>query len=216
MSKKKQQKKKKTTLPNNVKEEEFLSVLDNISKRLGNKFKFGYHTFEDMKQQAAIFALEGLKRYDASRPLENFLWTHVRNRLFNYKRDHYQRPDIPCNTCPFFDKHCVKSQNQCTEFTNRNDCELYNGWYIRNNAKKNIMKPVDIENTSSPSKALDVEDIVDNNEILNIIDIKMPTQYRDIYLKFRHGDKISKNDQKKIISIIKATLKEHYEDEQNS
>ena len=44
----------------------------------------------------------------------------------------------------------------------------------------------------------------------------MPTQYRDIYLKFRHGDKISKNDQKKIISIIKATLKEHYEDEQNS
>ena len=40
-----------------------------------------------MKQQAAIFALEGLEKYDNKRPLENFLWTHVRNRLFNYKRE---------------------------------------------------------------------------------------------------------------------------------
>jgi hypothetical protein len=216
MTKKKKTKKKKTTLANNVTETEFLEVLDNISKRLGNKFKFGYHTFEDMKQQAAIFALEGLKRYDSSRPLENFLWTHVRNRLFNYKRDHYQRPDIPCNTCPFFDKVCKKSQSQCLEFTNRNDCELYDSWYRRNNAKKNIMKPVDIENTSSPSKSLDVEDIVDNNQTLHIIDIKIPTQYRDLYLKFRHGDKISKNDQKKIVNIIKTILKQHYEDEQDT
>lgn len=214
MTKKKPKKKK--TLPNNVNEEEFLIVLENISKRLGNKFKFGYHTFEDMKQQAAIFALEGLNRYDSSRPLENFLWTHVRNRLFNYKRDHYQRPDVPCNTCPFFDKYRVKTQSQCTEFSNRNDCELYNAWYTRNNAKKNIMKPVDIENTPSPSRTLDVEDLVDNNEILNIIDIKIPTPYRDLYLKFRHGDKISKNDQKKIINIIKTTLKKHYEDEQDT
>ena len=75
---------------------------------------------------------------------------------------------------------------------------------------------VDLENTSSPSKALDVEDIVDNNEILNIIDIKIPTQYRDLYLKFRHGDKISKNDQKKIVNIIKTILKQYYEDEQDT
>jgi hypothetical protein len=214
MSKKKTT--KKNTLPNNVSEAEFLEVLDNISRRLGNKFKFGYHTFEDMKQQAAIFAIEGLKRYDSSRPLENFLWTHVRNRLFNYKRDHYQRPDIPCNTCPFFDKHCKKSQSMCTEFSNRNDCELYDTWYIRNNAKKNIMKPVDIENTPSHSKCLDVEDIVDNAEVLNIIDIKMPTQYRDLYLKLRHGDKITKNDQKKVISIIQTILTQHYENEQDT
>ena len=50
----------------------------------------------------------------------------------------------------------------------------------------------------------------------NIIDIKIPTQYRDLYLKFRHGDKITKNDQKKIISVIKLTLKQHYQDEQDT
>jgi hypothetical protein len=212
MSKKK---KKTTKLPNNVSEEEFLIVLDNISKRLGNKFKFGYHTYEDMKQQAAIFAIEGLERYDSSRPLENFLWTHVRNRLFNYKRDHYQRPDNPCTTCPFYDKHYEKSDNQCSEYSNKINCSLYNAWYTRNNAKKNIMKPVDIEVAPSPSKQLDVNDIVDNTEILNIIDIKIPTQYRDLYLKFRHGDKISKNDQRKIVSIIQTTLKEHYDNDKD-
>ena len=49
-------------LPHGVTEEQFLIVLDNISKRLGHKFKFGYHSFEDMKQQAAIFAIEGLEK----------------------------------------------------------------------------------------------------------------------------------------------------------
>ena len=87
---------------NKVNESEFLEVWEKISKKLGYKFKFGYHSHEDMKQQAAIFALEGLKNYDNKRPLENFLWTHVRNRLFNYKRDNYQRPNKPCLTCPFF------------------------------------------------------------------------------------------------------------------
>ena len=43
-----------------VKEEDFLNALDIISKKLIYKFKFGYHEIEDMKQQAAIFALEGL------------------------------------------------------------------------------------------------------------------------------------------------------------
>ena len=109
-------KKKPKKLQNNVTEEEFLQVLENISKRLAHKFKFGYHTYEDMKQQAAIFALEGLEKYDNSRPLENFLWTHVRDRLFNYKRDNFQRPDKPCLTCPFYDPMNKQSFNQCAKF----------------------------------------------------------------------------------------------------
>ena len=61
MTKKTPKKKnQQTNLPHNVSNEEFIRVLDNISKRLGHKFRFGYHDFEDMKQQAAIFALEGL------------------------------------------------------------------------------------------------------------------------------------------------------------
>ena len=75
-----------------------------------------------MKQQAAIFALEGLEKYDNKRPLENFLWTHVRNRLFNYKRDNYQRPDKPCLSCVFYDAHCATSTNQCNEYDDKTNC----------------------------------------------------------------------------------------------
>ena len=133
--------KKKTTNKNTVSDEEFLAVLDKITKRLAYKFKFGYHSVEDMKQQAAIFALEGLKNYDHKRPLENFLWTHVRNRLFNYKRNNYQRPDKPCLTCPFYDASYKLSNNQCSKFTDKKECDLYATWAKRNEAKKNIAKP---------------------------------------------------------------------------
>ena len=100
MSKKKTKKTKKPSIDEN----ELLNVIDIITKKLAYKFKFGYHDIEDMKQQISIFAIEGLKNYDHKRPLENFLWTHVRNRLFNYKRDNYQRPDKPCYSCPLLDK----------------------------------------------------------------------------------------------------------------
>ncbi len=63
---------KKKKKPNNknifkqkkITEEDFLIALDNISKKLIYKFKFGYHDLDDMKQQAAIFAMEGLKNYN--------------------------------------------------------------------------------------------------------------------------------------------------------
>lgn len=219
MTKKKKSTKTKTSknkplLANNVTEEEFLIVLDNISKRLGHKFKFGYHSYEDMKQQAAIFALEGLEKYDNKRPLENFLWTHVRNRLFNYKRDNYQRPDKPCFTCPFYDAQCKKSTNQCVEFSNKNDCELYNSWELRNNNKKNIMKPVGIEDVKdygsyNKSKG-DVLDLVLNQEIIDLLDEKIPQAYRETYLRLKYGEKICRNDLNKLINIIREILNEQY------
>lgn len=184
----------KTDLPNNVSEQEFLTVLDNISKRLGHKFKFGYHDFDDMKQQAAIFALEGLEKYDRSRPLENFLWTHVRNRLFNYKRDNYQRPDKPCLTCPFFDKTYQCSTNQCSQFLNKNDCELYSNWSTRNSAKKNIMQPGYIESGFDISHAKgDLQSWVQNKEIIEFLDANISMEYREFYLKIKHGTKVPKH-----------------------
>lgn len=202
-----------TSLPNGVTEEQFLSVLDNISKRLGHKFKFGYHSFEDMKQQAAIFALEGLQKYDNKRPLENFLWTHVRNRLFNYKRDNYQRPDKPCLTCPLYDPHCKKSTNQCTEFNNKTDCELYLAWETRNSSKKNIMKPVgmeDVKDVPQPhNKLADIPDTVFNQQIIDLLDQHIPAQYRETYLRLKYGEKIYKSDMNKLQAVILQILKDN-------
>ena len=177
----------------NVDEKEFLKVLDNISKRLAHKFKFAYHSFDDMKQQAAIFALEGLEKYDHSRPLENFLWTHVRNRLFNYKRNNYQRPDKPCFTCPFFDQAYKCSNNQCSKYTNKQECELYAAWSKRNDTKKNIIQPSHIEDDSSYTcKKPDISSLIQNQEIIDFLDNNIQTEYRESYLKLKHGLKIPK------------------------
>ena len=95
-------------IPDNHSEQEVLDVIDGIANRLCYKFKFGYHSPEDMKQQARLFAWEGLEKYDGKRPLENFLWTHVRNRLYNFKRNNYSRLEKPCDTCEFYiSKKCT-------------------------------------------------------------------------------------------------------------
>lgn len=177
-----------------IDENMFLNVVNIISKKLIYKFKFGYHDYEDMKQQAYIYALEGLSKYDHKRPLENFLWTHVRNRLFNFKRNNYQRPDKPCLTCPLYDKAYKCSINQCSEYANKYDCELYSAWAKRNDRKKNIMKPQSIDSSidySSNENNLTL--ILQNKELINFLDknISKP-EYREIYLKIKHGSKVSK------------------------
>jgi hypothetical protein len=189
-----------------ISDEEFLAVLDKITKRLAHKFKFGYHSAEDMKQQAAIFALEGLKNYDYKRPLENFLWTHVRNRLFNYKRNNYQRPDKPCLTCPLYDPKYKVSHNQCSKFLDKNDCDLYASWSKRNESKKNIAKPCYFEDSSLlSSKSVNL----DNNELIVFLDKHIRSEYRDSYLKLKHNQKINKNDLNKLKNHITEIMEEH-------
>lgn len=192
-----------------VDEDLFLKAVDNISKRLIYKFQFGYHDHEDMKQQAYIFALEGLSKYDHKRPLENFLWTHVRNRLFNYKRNNYQRPDKPCLTCPLYDKLYKCSLNQCSEYKNKHDCELYSAWANRNDRKKNIMKPQSIDNVyhDSPSNSITTDLFLQNKEIVDFLDKNIiKPEYREYYLKLKHGSKISKNILQKLKTYILSLL----------
>jgi hypothetical protein len=190
---------------NIVSDEEFVKVLEKITKRLAHKFKFGYHNVEDMKQQAAIFALEGLKNYDHKRPLENFLWTHVRNRLFNFKRNNYQRPDKPCLTCPLYDPTYKVSNNQCSKFLEKNDCDLYASWSKRNDAKKNIAKPSCIEDLSSIQSGSTYNY---NKEIIKFLDDHIKTEYRESYLKLKHNHKINKTELQKLQKHIKEIMEE--------
>lgn len=197
-------KKKKTKPQNEVSDEEFLQTLDIITKKLVYKFKFGYHEIEDMKQQAAVFALEGLKKYDHKRPLENFLWTHVRNRLFNYKRDHYQRPDKPCLTCPLYQPN--NEVSDCAEFKDKLNCNAYKVWFKRNDSKKNIMQPSYIENKEPQNQKENFISNLTNQEIIDRIEENLPTKYRDTYLKMKHGMKVPKNDKIKLQNYIKKNI----------
>lgn len=206
-------KKKKTKqLPQGVKEADFLETVEKVSQRLAKKFRFAYHDIDDMKQQSVIFALEALESYDNTRPLENFLWTHLRNRLFNYKRNNYQRPDKPCLKCPLYDPHHQKSSNGCEKFINKNDCESYNSWSKRNDAKKNIMAPQHLENSSDFNnlKHHDPSQLLDNREIIKLLDDKITKpEYRESYLKLKNGVKISASELNKLKKYIYSILEQN-------
>tara|TARA_B100002019_G_scaffold73571_1_gene63555 strand:+ start:8821 stop:9441 length:621 start_codon:yes stop_codon:yes gene_type:complete len=206
MSKKKPQKKKQTK----ISDEQFLATLDIITKKLVYKFKFGYHDIEDMKQQAAIFALEGLKKYDHSRPLENFLWTHIRNRLFNYKRDNYQRPDKPCVTCPLYQPN--NHISDCSEFKDKLNCKSYKSWFHRNNSKKSIMQPIYIEN-QDPENKKNFIDHLSNQELIENIEELLPIKYRETFLKIKYGNKVSKNEKVKLQNYLKKRFTKYKNNE---
>lgn len=74
-------------------EDEKYEIILKVVKRIANKHVFPHYGVEDIIQEGFIIGLEALKRYDNSRPLENFLAVHIRNRLLNLKRDKYYRPN---------------------------------------------------------------------------------------------------------------------------
>lgn len=188
-----------------ISEEQLIETIEIISKNLAYKFKFGYHELEDMKQQISIYAIEGLEKYDYERPLENFLWTHVRNRLFNFKRDNYQRPDKPCNTCPFYNAFCADASKDCTEFSNKFSCKQYAAWHKRNSVKKNLMYLNTIEEIkeSIPNRTKHNYDDIENKELINRIEENLFDYDRELYLKLKNGIKIGKKELSRLSDKIK-------------
>lgn len=214
MTKKKKTSKKAANPLEKIDETEFLRIIDVITKKLGYKFKFGYHQIEDMKQQISVFALEGLKNYDHKRPLENFLWTHVRNRLFNYKRDNYQRPDKPCLSCPFYDPHCKINSSECEQYKDKKDCELYNSWTNRNLVKKNLMHLSTIDEIKDfgnvfSNESVDLLSNISSSEILQLIETHLNGEERSIYLRVKGGAKVTKADMNKLTIKLQQILKDH-------
>lgn len=199
--------KKKTAL-NGINEKDFLQAINNVTTKLAYKFRFGYHEIEDMKQQATVFAIEAMDKYDKTRPLENFLWTHIRNRLFNFKRDNYQRPDKPCLTCPEYDPHLQNSSNECKKYTDKTCCDLYSCWFNRNSAKKNIMDTKNI-NDLPLCASQDFRQDLSNQEIVRILDENIPASHRENYLKLKYGSKISNIDKKNLYQVINEILKDY-------
>ena len=200
-------------IPQGMTEQQVIQIINNIANRLAGKFKFGYHDIEDMKQQARLFAWEGLENYDGVRPLENFLWTHVRNRLYNFKRNNFGRPDKPCDSCPFFDKTFVNAKGYgCKAYDDHEECDLYAGWLNRNTAKRNIMNTaqLDLEIKGADTMA----DLIDQKHIFNIIDQAMPVRHRQDWLRFENNVKLPKVRREAMMELILEILKENNIDEE--
>lgn len=193
-------------LPNNVTEEQFVQAVDKISRMLAAGFKFGCHTVEDIKQEAAVFALKALDKYDSSRPLDNFLYTHIRNRLINFKRDNFRRTDCPCKLC-----HGMlpgQTRHEGGQF-----CDKYLVWAERNTSKQNIMNPLDITNINDeaePNTKIESSVVMEAcaSESLEKIDYELPVELRATYLQMKEGISIPKTRRDEVVNAVSFILGE--------
>lgn len=168
-------------------EAEIVRIVTEQARAVAGKYRFGYHDRADMIQQGVLFVLEAIEegKYDVSRPLENFSYVHMRNRLLNYKRKHFMRSEKPCDCCDPFDPPI-------------NPCERWVGWNERNVAKQNLMMPIDVfsvedEKEKNMRVEYDVEGMIEMNDAMDKIDRELPVSLRGDYLKMKAGVNISKS-----------------------
>lgn len=185
-------------IPKGMTEAQVLSTINKVVSKLATKFRFGYYDTDDIKQEGYIIALEGLERYDESRPLENFLFVHVKNRLISFKRDNYIRKNYVCTFC----------QNE------NPDCEHCHKRLIKRNTKQFLIEPLDISNVNDEFEPNmwdqnDVHGALHIKECLNLIDKHLGVTYRADYLKMKAGVYISKSRRAEVEQAIRTILEEH-------
>lgn len=198
-------------LPKSISEEEFLAILKTVTQNLVKKFQFSGYTEEDLYQECFILAIDGLKHWDNKRPLANFLYVHLKNRLCNFKRKHYVRLEKPCDQCPL---KAFIPPDKCKKFTNMMDCDLYSRWFNRNIVKRNLSHTLEYDQVSMKNgseKNMEYTDSsgLDKDELFKIIDRELPIHLRKPYLILRAGGKISKKQEEILKEAIKEILREN-------
>lgn len=199
-------------IPHGMTEPEVLEIIEGISRALAPKFKFGSNELEDMIQYGVVFGIEGLGGYDPNRgSLKTFLWTHIRNQLFNLKRDKYTRPDKPCIGCQFYDPNYSYSRNQCSKYSDRVECVDYSKWNDRNTSKLNIVNPIEIGNVRDEQEdnMKVFEDITDTLELaraISTVDDEIPIPLRSLWLKLKNEIPLNKADREKLYPVVREIL----------
>lgn len=191
-------------------EVEVLEIFNKVISKLVYKFKFGSNEVTDMRQEAMVYAIEGLARYDSSRPLENFIYTHIHNRLYNFKRNNYFRLEKPCEHCPL---KAFLPPDGCSAYQDRMECELFAGWQQRNDTRKNLTNLLEYSQVSTGEKTMgygnSLSDNLNTQEVLELIDMNLPIEYRKNYLMLLAGERIPKKDRLLLEEIIINILKKY-------
>jgi len=178
---------------------EELNIIRKVSKSLAPSYTFGYYDVEDIEQECFIIALEALPKYNPNQgSLENFLYTHISNRLKNFLRKHYYRRTFNCSQCGGKDPNCEYCEKRRWKFA----------------AKKHLMEPIDIEHVNCDKEAntyvtCNILENMELNEIFYIINVHLEVHLRADYLKMLDGVSIPKNRRKIIEDRIVEILNEY-------
>lgn len=76
-------------IPKNMTEDQVMTSIEKVIKRISPKYTFYGYTLEDIRQESFLICMDALNRYDEKRPLENFLSVNLSNRLKNFVRDNH-------------------------------------------------------------------------------------------------------------------------------
>lgn len=180
-----------------------MSAVNRVIKQVGFSHKFGIYANEDISQEIYLECLKKLPKWDKKRSLFNFLLVVTKNHLFNLKRDEWYRAECPCHLCDMKD-------DGKTEHSDGRYCDKFLDWKKRNLRKANIAAPPSIPDNYIGLAHLDKNlNNMSNLELQDFIDERLPIKLRDIYLRMKHGDKVSNLDKQKVLKFLKKILKDY-------
>lgn len=187
-------------VPPNMTEEEVIDVIVRVSKKVAWRYKFGYYEEDDIQQEAFIIGMTGMEYYDENYPLENFLITHINNRLKNFKRNNYYRREPICATCN-------NKSNECTICKRREHHKT---------VRQNLMRPIefgqlDVSAYHNLCDKYDYEQDVHIAEFHDIIKRRLPVNMREDYLKMLDGVYVEKMRRQEIQQLILEIIGEEDE-----
>lgn len=193
-------------VPKGMTEQQVIEIVESIIARLSNKYTFGFHAQQDIAQEAWLFAIDGLERHDGKRPLENFLFVHIRNRLINFRRDKFTRKDIPCKRCPFYKRNEIMD-DKCGKFDKRMDCPEFAVWKQRNHLKKELCSSnCNVSTYDSIDLPSNVNQDTEIKELKALIDKHLDISLRADYLKMLAGVSVPKTKKMQIENAIKSII----------
>lgn len=181
---------------------EVVEAITEVVNKLAPHYTFSCYTTEDLKHEAWIIAIKAYKeKYDGVRPLKNFLYCHLRNRLINFKRDNFRRTESPCPLCN-------RKADGETGHPSHGFCAKHNEWMRQNNTKVKLKNFWTIKEESiGVFSALNAEGDVDYQDLLAYIDVRLPVSSREAYLKLKDGVKLSRPIKIKLIGELQCLLK---------
>lgn len=202
-------------IPAGMTEAQVLADIEKVIHEFASSYTFGYYELEDIQQEARMEAINALPKYNPldkdgnpTRPLTNFLFIHVRNRILNLRRKKYKRTDPPCNIC---------HNNRQNEHEDGKICRKYIVWKKRNSMKANLTRPLTLDGISEegePSIAVDdkVPNMANINELREMINEKLDPSLRSDYLRILAKEKIPKARRTAVEAAIKEIVSEDYLD----
>lgn len=176
-----------------------LQIIHDVCITLSHRHKFGYHSEDDIFQEGYKEAIKVLQRnvYDISKkPLGNFLYVHIHNRLSNLKRKQFFRSEAPCKCCDAFNP-------------GPSPCKRWHEWNRRNESKQRLMRPMPLSGDSNlPAPPSDPSEAVILGELTSYIEARLPADLFEDYLIFKSEGDLPKARRNRVRSVLRTILED--------